>query len=448
MDPRLKFAPFIAVTCVAVAAAFLGGVYVGVERMPAIAAVQGVINKEGDALSAPFMGGTSTPEEVDFMPFWRTWNTLERKFVPFGTTTAEAVSDEKKVESAIQGLVASYHDPYTVFFPRTEAEAFKTATRGSLEGIGAIIGEREGALLVVAPLPDSPAALAGLEPGDELRSIDAVSTAGFTVEQAVELIRGPSGTTVELGIVRGEEPERKVGVTRGTIVIPSTATAVVTRAVPKYDQAGKPVPSSAEPNAPAATEERDFFVLKLVNFSQTSVDAFRKALETYRTSGADTLIIDLRGNPGGYVEAAVEMASWFLPEGAVVVREYSGPEKKEKVHRSYGRMLPGEAPVHMTVLVDRGTASAAEILAAALRDHGLATIVGTRTFGKGSVQELIDITPELALKVTVARWYTPNGVSISDGGILPDVEVSAESIASATSTDPWLDAAVTALGSR
>lgn len=432
---------FAALTLVLVGAAFALGIAIGEERVPPVALIAGVLHKDGDALTE-----SANKREVDFMPYWRTWNILETKFVPFGTSTAEEISQEKRVEKSIEGLVASYHDPYTVFFPPKEAEAFKTLAKGSLEGIGAVVGDRDGKLYVVAPLKDSPAEKAGLLSGDRITSIDGATTDGLSVDVAVEKIRGEKGTEVVLHIEReGSEPS-DVKVVRGTIEIPSTANAVVQRDVPKpvvvtLGPDGVPLPAG-----PVETEKKDFFVLQLVSFSQTSVASFKRELEKFVESGSDTLIIDLRGNPGGYLDAAVDMASWFLPEGAVVVREYAGPNKTESVHVSRGYdLLKGRQP-KMAILVNQGTASAAEILAGALREHGMAVLVGEHTFGKGSVQELISITDKLSLKVTVARWYTPNGLSISNGGLIPDRVVDL-SIASASSTDPYLDAAIDVLTS-
>ncbi len=418
------------------AGAFVGGVYVGEGRVPAVASVIGLTNTAGDPLTAR---ATSTP--VDFMPYWRVWNTLERKFSPWSTSTEATVSTEERVYRSIEGLVASYNDPYTVFMRPQVAEDFKIVTKGSLEGIGSIIGEREGKLLVVSPLPGSPAEKAGLVPGDRILTIDGAPTEGLAVDAAVEKIRGQGGTTVLLRIEsEGKEP-RDVPIVRGTIELPSTAHTVIAREVPKTTGT-----SSASTTTPVETEKRDFFVLRLFNFSQSSIAAFERELRGYVESGVGSLIIDLRGNPGGYLEAAVNIASWFLPKGSVVVRDFTGPEKHEKVYATGDHALfpEGKLP-KIAILVDKASASAAEILAGALQEHGVAKLVGTHTFGKGSVQELVNITDALALKVTVSRWYTPNGVSISHGGLTPDIAV--EPPTSATTTDPWIDAAVTYLAS-
>ena len=440
-------ASLLGVYVVVLGAVFVGGIYVGQNQLSESEKVSTLDNIQGDVLTAQ-IGGAG--EKFDFTPYWRVWNTLERKFIPFGTSTAEEIPAEDRVYRSIEGLVASYNDPYTVFMRPQVSEDFKIATKGSLEGIGAVIGERDGGLVVVGPLTGSPAESAGLVSGDKILKIDGVETGGMLVDDAVKLIRGEGGTEVVLSMQsEGQEP-RDVSIIRGTIEIPSTAHTVIEREVPVIAVASNNdtpdgTPASTEPSLePAETEVQDFYFLQLFSFSQTSIASFERELTSFVESGASSLILDLRGNPGGYIESAIQIASWFLPEGAVVVREYSGPEKKEIVHTSHGRMLFKESVPRVAILVDQGSASASEILAGALQEHGVATLVGTNTFGKGSVQELVSITDELSLKVTVARWYTPNGVSISNGGLTPDIQVDPKS---ATSSDPWVDAAIDFLAS-
>lgn len=438
-----RVAPLVAIGLALIVGAFVGGMYVGEARVPAVNQVANVVNKEGDAISA--LVTASSSGTVDFTPYWRVWNTLERKFIPFSTSTDESVSSEDRMYRSIEGLVASYGDPYTVFMRPQVSEDFKMVTRGSLEGIGAIIGERDGVLLVVQPLQGSPAEKAGLVSGDVVEKIDGVESKGMLVEDAVNLIRGVGGSTVTLTIRSLDQEPRDVSIMRGTIEIPSTAHAVVEREVPKVavrDQ--EPENSDGDGTTdgvtePVETEKKEFYLLRLFSFSQTSVASFERELRDFVERGSDSLIIDLRGNPGGYLEAAVNMAGWFLPDGAVVVREFRGPEKTEVIHRAQGQSIFGNKKPKIAVVVDKSSASASEILAGALKEHGVATVVGTNTFGKGSVQELVDITPELSLKVTVARWYTPNGVSISDGGLAPDIVVDVDN---ASSSDPFIETAV------
>lgn len=445
------------VALVLIGAAFFGGVYVGEKRIPASERVSGVINKNGDPLTL----NASVGEEVDFAPFWRVWNTLNNKYVPRGTSTIEIVDPQEKVWSAIHGLVKTYDDPYTIFFPPKEAEQFKESAQGSFEGVGMVVGaDEEGRLVVIAPLEDSPAMKAGLMAGDLIAEIDGLDATKFSVEEGVTHIRGPKDTDVVIVVEReGEEDSIEITVTRGNINIPSTNTVVVSREIRVPKKTGEPItktvtnPETGEveevpvpveelPEEDVEVVEQDFFVLQLFSFSESSISAFKSGLEEFAESGTNKLIIDLRGNPGGFLESAVDMASWFLPKDTIVVREIYGSEQKERVHVSRGHELLGglEKPLMLVVLINRGSASASEILAGALQEHGIATLIGEESFGKGSVQELVNITGDIALKVTIARWYTPFGMSISEQGLTPDIEVDLSS--QAPLTDPVMDAAV------
>lgn len=449
-----KTASILAVSLGLIAGAFALGLQVGGGRVPVADQVAQVVQKEGDPLTA----GPSV-DTIDFTPYWRVWNTLERKFIPFGTSSeaTSTIALQDRLYGSIEGLVKSYGDPYTVFMRPSVSEEFKIATKGSLEGIGSVIGERDGKLLVVQPLEGSPAAQAGLLPEDTIQKIDGTDTAGMTVQDAVALIRGEGGTEVVLTIARAGEEPQEVPIVRGTIEIPSTRHAIVEREVPVVasreqgtgseetdegetsEQTSDGEEQVSDGQEQVETETKEFYMLRLFSFSQSSVKAFERELMDFVESGSDSLIIDLRGNPGGYLEAAVNMAGWFVPEGTVVVRELRGPNKDEVVHRTKRKPLVTDNEPNIAVVVDGASASASEILAGALQEHGVAKVIGVNTFGKGSVQELVNITDELSLKVTIARWFTPNGLSISEGGLTPDILVDVEN---ASSADPFIDAAV------
>ncbi|MFA6898332.1 MAG: S41 family peptidase, partial [Candidatus Paceibacterota bacterium] len=231
----------------------------------------------------------------------------------------------------------------------------------------------------------------------------------FPVEKAVKLIRGKEGTVVKLTVLRnGDGGPKEFSITRETINIPTVDTEV--RSTLSVDAQGN------------GTLANGVFVLRLYNFSVNSADLFRQSLREFALSGTNKLVLDLRGNPGGYLEAAVDMASWFLPVGKVVVSEDFGKKQEPLIYRSKGYNVFNDN-LKMTILIDGGSASAAEILAGALKEHGVAKLVGEQTFGKGSVQELIKLTPDTSFKVTIARWLTPNGKSISENGLIPDVAV-------------------------
>lgn len=350
---------------------------------------------------------------VDFAPYWKTWNVLNDKFVS-GSSTA-AVSGQDRVWQSIVGLAKSYDDPYTVFFPPKETKLFEASISGNFEGVGMEIGMRDDIVTVISPLKGTPADRAGMMPGDQIIRIDGESTNQFTVSDAVQRIRGERGTSVILTILREDVDEPlEISIVRDVITMPSID-----------------------------TELRDdgIFLIQLYNFTGQSQKQFKKALKEFADSGADKLILDLRGNPGGFLDAAVDMTSWFLPKGKVIVSEDFGDPETIHHLRSKGHELPVE-DFKMVILIDGGSASASEILAGALSEHGVATLIGEQSFGKGSVQQVVNITSDTSLKVTIARWLTPNGVSISHDGITPDIEVSFDMEDLEAGEDPQLDRAI------
>ncbi len=358
--------------------------------------------------------GQGEIENLDFSPFWKAWNVINEKYVP-ASTTVDAVGDKEKLYGAIQGLAGSLKDPYTVFFPPVEAELFESDIRGNFEGVGMEVLAQDGAITVIAPLKDSPAFRAGILAGDRIIKIDDKETSALTTEEAVQVIRGPKGTPVVVTIFReGVAEPFEITLVRDVINIPVINTS-------------KPAPG--------------VFKIDLYSFSATSPNLFRAALREFILSGSDKLILDLRGNPGGYLEAAIDMASWFLPSSKVIVQEDFGGRKPEKAYRSRGYDIFKD-DLKFVILINRGSASASEILAGALAEHNRAILVGETTFGKGSVQELVDITPDTSLKVTVARWLTPLGNSISQKGVEPHHKVPLTPADREAGRDPQLEKAL------
>jgi len=343
--------------------------------------------------SGVFKTSAQASEQVDMSAFWKVWNTLNEKYVSASST--QSISDEDKLYGAISGLARSLDDPYTLFLPPEDKVSFDESLTGTFSGVGMEVGIREEILTVISPLKDSPAQKAGMLAGDIIISIDKKNSVGMSVQEAVNLIRGEQGTVVTLEILReGEKESRTIEITRDTINVPTIETEV----------------------------QGDVFVIRLYTFGTTATVEFRNALREMITLNKKKLILDLRGNPGGYLEAAVDISSWFLPAGKVVVSEDFGKTKDSKIFRSKGYNIFG-SDLKMVILIDKGSASASEIVAGALNEHGVAQLVGQQSYGKGSVQELIPITSETALKVTIARWLTPKGTSISNGGLAPDIEV-------------------------
>ena len=354
------------------------------------------------------------PVGVDFAPFWRAWNLINEKYVP-ASTTAKTVGNQEKVWGAIGGLAESLGDPYTVFFPPVESKLFESDIRGNFEGVGMEVVAEDGAITVIAPLKNSPAARAGIMAGDRIIKVGDKETTNLSTEDAVQIIRGPKGTRVTLTIFRnGTSEPFEIEVVRDVIDIPTASTRELPGGI---------------------------FVIELYSFTAQSPNLFRRALREFILSRNDKLIIDLRGNPGGYLEAAIDMASWFLPPSKVIVREDFGPSRDEKIYRSKGYDIFSDN-LKLVILVDKGSASASEILAGALAEHDKAILVGDKTFGKGSVQELVNITTETSLKITIARWLTPNGLSISQDGIKPEFIVKYSTADREAGRDPQFEKAI------
>lgn len=357
-------------------------------------------------------GQPKKPEEVDLTEVWRVWDLLEEKFA---ATSEEALSADARVEGMIKGLVRSYNDPYTTYLPPADAEQFSGDIAGNFGGVGMEVGMRDGLVTVIAPLPDTPAEQAGMIAGDVIVEIDGTSTQNMDVDQAVQLIRGEPGTDVVLTIYRENATDfRDVTITRDTITVPTI----------DVEQQG------------------DVYIIKLFSFNALAEAEMQRALRSYVQSDATKLVVDLRGNPGGYLQSAIGIASYFLPAGKVVVREQYADGTDEDVYRSSGRTLSMFAPEQIVVLIDGGSASASEILAGALQEHDVATVIGEQSFGKGSVQELVDLPSGASLKVTIARWLTPDGTSISEGGLTPDIVISRSVEQVLAEEDPQLEAAL------
>jgi len=376
------------------------------------------LNVGGDLQKKANIAEVSTTEQagqtapLDLAPFWKATDILNEKFV--ATTASSSVpTNEDKVYGAIEGLVASYGDPYTTFFPPKESKDFAEEVRGDFGGIGAEIGVRENVLTIIAPLKGTPSEQAGLKAGDAVLKIDKKFTAGMSVEDAISLIRGPKGSTVTLTVKQNGDT-KDIAIKRDTITIPTIDTKL---------------------------RDDGVFVISLYNFSANSPELFRNALREFVLSGSDKLVLDLRNNPGGYLEAAVDMASFFLPVNKTIVIEDSKGKADTRTDRSKGYDIFNEN-LKMAILLNEGSASASEILAGALSEHGIAKLVGEKSYGKGSVQELIDITPDTSLKVTIARWLTPHGRSISQNGLVPDVEVKLTKKDFDAKRDPQMDKAV------
>lgn len=349
------------------------------------------------------------PQEVDFSLFWETWSLIEEKFVD-----KENFDVQEMIYGAISGMVRSLNDPYTVFLPPEETKTFLEDVKGTFEGVGMEIGIRENQLQVIAPLEGTPAQKAGFRAGDKIMKIDEKSTIDVTVEEAVNLIRGPKGTTVNLTIFREEWGETKeFKITRATIDIPSLKWEII---------------------------EEDIAYIKLYQFTEKASFDFRTASFEILSGPAKKIILDLRNNPGGYLDVAQDIAGWFLKKDEIVVIEDFGENKKREEFKSKGPSRFLEYPI--AVLINEGSASGSEILAGALRDNRGIMLIGEKTFGKGSIQELERLRGGSSLKITIAKWLTPNGGLISGIGLEPDIGVEMTEEDYEEDRDPQLEKAI------
>jgi carboxyl-terminal processing protease len=324
-----------------------------------------------------------------------------------------SIDDAKLIEGAKQGMVAAAGDPYTVYLSKKEAEEFNKELSGEIGGgIGAEIGVRSGQPTVIRTLPDNPAEKAGLHAGDVIVAVNDESADGWDAERAVRAIRGEIGTSVKLVVARGGAPQ-EFTITREEINNPSVSGEL----------------------------RGDVGILTVNRFDQNTVGLVRKTVTDLKNKGMKKVVLDMRGNGGGYLDAAPGVAGMWLEDKLVVsVKANTGGE--QKLDSEGDALLKG---MKTAVIVNAGSASATEIVTAALRHYKVATVVGEKTFGKGTVQELIPLDNDSLLKVTIKHWYTPSGGNVDKNGIKPDVEASLTQADLDSGKDPQLDAAIKAV---
>ena len=349
-------------------------------------------------------------QEVKFDLFWNIWDKLK------STVLNQPIEDSTLFYGALKGVVASLGDPYTTFFSPQEAKEFKSELDGRFDGIGAELGFRNRAITIIAPLPGTPAEKAGLRAGDIILEVDKKDVTNLSLDEVVRKIRGPKKTSVILTIFRnGEVKTREFTVARATIVVPP-----VTLVWKDIKNAG-PVP-----------------VIKLSTFQENTPSEFSRQARVALSKNPQALIIDLRNNPGGYLNAAVLVASHWLTEGAVVKEAFRDHTTEENV-------IPDIQPrliLPTYILINKGSASASEILAGALQDNGQAILIGETSFGKGSVQDYEDLPDGSAIKITIAKWLTPKGRQINELGIPPDIKVEMKPEDFDQNKDPQMERAL------
>ncbi len=334
-------------------------------------------------------------DKVSFDQYWDIWDMIHERYV------SDDVNDVDLYYKSLEGLVAGLGDPHSIYFPPTEAKEFTENISGEFKGIGAEIGIKDDLLTVIAPLPESPAQKAGLRPLDIITAINGENTVGTTLESAVTKIRGEQGTSVLLTVLRKESQEPiEISIVRDVITVPTVL---------------------------AEKRDDNLAYLRVSYFNEDTLSSFNEEVKKIIDWDVDGIILDMRSNPGGLLNMSVLVASEWIPEGEVIVEE-KGRNGVERTHVSQGPHRFVGIPT--MVLVDEGTASGSEIVAGALKDHGAGTLIGRKSYGKGSVQTFEVLPDGSAIKLTIAKWFTPNGTGIDKEGITPEyvVELNEETL--------------------
>ncbi|MFC1733420.1 S41 family peptidase [candidate division KSB1 bacterium] len=355
----------------------------------------------------------STNDKVDMELFWDVWNLLASKYVD-----PNALDYKDMIYGSIRGMVFSLEDPYTTFLTPKENKEFQDSLEGTLEGIGAELTLRNELITIISPLKNSPAKKAGIQPEDIILKIDDVDVDEYTFEQAVMKIRGPKGTKVILTIGRkGHNEPFDVPIIRETINVDSVEWEM----------------------------KDDIAIIEINQFGDKTKEEFSRAISQLLPKRPNGIVLDLRYNGGGYLEGAVDISSEFIEKGEVVSVKKRNPEEDEVIYvNERARVIS----IPLAVLINKGSASASEIVAGAIRDNNRGIIIGETSFGKGTVQEVDNLVDGSSLRVTIAKWFTPNNVNISEKGIVPDIEVERTLEDLEANLDPQLDAALEYLKSQ
>lgn len=391
---KIKFA-IIAVLIVGTS--FAGGFYFHQRLSKSYVPIKEVINRE-----------LGQPQGIDFSLFWKTWDLIQSRYVD-----QDKVKAQDLVYGAIDGMVKAVGDPYTVFFKPEESENFAQEINGTFGGIGIEIGLRNNILTVISPIKGTPAEKAGLLAGDKIIKIGEKSTEGLRVDEAVNIIRGPKGTPVRLTINReNSSSPKEVTIIRDTIKIPTVSWKLLD---------GKTA------------------YIQLFVFNRNVDDDFKKVAKEIVNSKADRIILDLRNNPGGLLDSSVNIASYFLNSDQLVIQEKYANGKNDEFRTSNNGQLKNYP---LVIITNKGSASASEILAGAIKDNRGITIIGEKSFGKGVVQEVSELPGRASVKITIAKWFTPKGTSINDNGIDPDIIIERTEADIDAKRDPQLDKAL------
>lgn len=363
-----------------------------------------IVSKTSGTLAGLF----ANDQNIDTKLFKEVWDEIHSQYI-----YKNKIDDAQLYYGSIYGMVAALGDPHTNFMEPKIAKEFADDMKGEFSGIGAEIGRKNNFVIVIAPLAGTPAEKAGLKSGDRILAIDGKDATELSADQAVSLIRGEKGTKVTLSILSvGENKAKDVTITREKISVPSVTYKL----------------------------ENDIAIITITSFNDDTASAFAGFAQKVLSQNPRGLIIDLRNNPGGYLDKAVDIAGYWLEPGQVVVREEFADKSQNVEHKTDTKTSLRKFKT--IVLVNEGSASASEILAGALKDYNIAQLIGQQTYGKGSVQQLINLRSDSALKITVAKWLTPLGTSIEPDGLKPDVLVDFTLEDYNSDKDPQMDKAL------
>jgi carboxyl-terminal processing protease len=350
-------------------------------------------------------------DQIDFSLLKKAWDQVSTNYVD-----QDKINKEKMTYGAVAGMIEAIGDPYTQFFNPEEAKKLQEDIAGSFEGIGLQLGVKNKQITAISPIKGTPAEKAGLRPGDIILAVDKKPTANLSIDEVVSTIRGTKGTKVTLTISREGADVKDVEITRAVIKVPSMEYEI------KETANGKKIAH-----------------ITLYQFSDTIYQDFKTAAVDILNNNVSGIILDMRNNPGGLVNQSTAIAGWFLDKGQLILSEQDKNGEKTELKANGPSNF---ASLPLVVLINEGSASASEILAGALKDDRKAPLIGVTSFGKGTVQKIVDLDNGSSLKVTIAKWYTPSGIRIQDTGITPDIKVELTTKDYEQNKDPQLDRAL------
>ena len=413
MKDRVKRLQFIILILIA----FFGGYYFGVNKISLD------WKNYKPVLSISSKEPPPSLSNLDFSNFWTVWQSLENNYYD-----KSKLDPAKMLNGAISGLVESVGDPYTIYLPPVSNNDFKQGLAGQFQGIGAELGIKDNKIIIISPLSDSPAQRAGIKAGDTILKVDGVSIEGWTLSQTVSKIRGPKGTIVTLSVLHKDPPAGRAG-SKNPQDIKITRDVIVVKSIDGFIKKVMDFENIKLTSILKAHENEEVIYFRLSQFGDnTNKDWLALVnnlnLKVQNNPNFKGIVLDVRNNPGGYLTDAAFIASEFLKEGTPVVIQETGAGERT-ILRASRRGLFINTPI--VILINKGSASASEIVSGALKDNGRTKLVGETSFGKGTIQQAEDLGNGAGFHITIAKWLTPNGTWVNEKGLIPDIKVSLDS---------------------